>query len=232
LIDVHSSDFFVTLIFCTSRISDKKIFVNSKKILSPPKYFQQFSNIFSHIFTGPKYVSRRSLSIGVIEFLSIFPIFPSKLRKISLKTTPSKSTQPEQKELEGWFQRRSTRISKRNNIARYTRPRISKISPTGSELPLDSKSTQPQRNEIEACFQRRSTRILKCNNVVSDTEPLGPTVREIQSSKHVISGTEGDRKKIPMDERRSRPVLHESVIKKLSKIQKKFQVPRNIFNNF
>jgi len=101
-------------------------------------------------------------------------------------------------------------------------PRISKISPIGNEQPLDSKSTQPQRNEIEAWFQRRSTRIPKCNNVVSDIETLGPTVREIQFSKHVISGTEDDRKKIPMDERRFKPVLHESVIKKFSKVPKKF----------
>ena len=125
-------------------------------------------------------------------------------------------------ELDGWFQRRSKRISKRNDIARFIRLRVSKISPSGSEQPLDSKSTQPQRNEIEGWFQRRSTRIPKCNNLVSDIELLGPTVREIQPSKHVISGTEVDRKKIPTDERRSRPVLHESVTKKFSKFPKKF----------
>jgi len=43
--------------------------------------------------------------------------------------------------------------------------------------------------------------------------------------KHVIFGIKVDRKKIPTDERRSRPVLRESVIKKFSKIPEKFWVP-------
>jgi len=176
--------------FIVPIFSSSSFFLRFQGVWFLEKFWKNFQKILSQI-----YRSKVRFSTSWVDwysrFFSIFPIFPSKLRKISLKTTTSKSTQPERKELEGWFQRHSTRISKRN----IARPRISKISPTGSEQPLDSKSTQPQRKEIEEWFQRRSARIPKCNNVVSDTEPLGSTVREIQPSKHVISGTEVDRKK-------------------------------------
>jgi len=123
--------------------------------------------------------------------------------------------------LQRWFMRHSTCISKRNNIARYIRPRISKISSTGSEQPLDFKSTLPQRNDIEGWFQRHSTRIPKCNNVVSDTKPLSPTVREILPKEVSTSGTEVDRKKFPSDEHGSWQVLPESVLKKFRKFCQK-----------
>jgi len=54
---------------------------------------------------GPKYVSRPPESIDIIDFFRF-----NRALKNFAETPPSKSTQPERKEIETWFEWHSTRL--------------------------------------------------------------------------------------------------------------------------